>query len=93
MVAAHQPKELTKLSQPNPGPRPEWSPCTCVLFTAYLLGEEGLPHGGGEEDCAWVAPAGDLDRLLLVVLHLVRRQLDLVPLYRLHRQVHRVCKE
>ena len=27
MVVAHQPKELSKLTQPYPGPRPAWSPC------------------------------------------------------------------
>lgn len=57
-----------------------------------LLREQRLPHGGGEEDGARVAPASHLHGLLLVVLHLVRRQLDLVPLYGLHRQVNRVCK-
>ena len=31
----HQPKELSKPSQPNPSPRPEWSPCTNVhIYTA-----------------------------------------------------------
>ena len=27
MVVTHQPKELSKLTQPIPGPRPAWSPC------------------------------------------------------------------
>ena len=35
-MAAHQPKELTKLSQPNPGPRPEWSPCTYLQLNVPL---------------------------------------------------------
>ena len=34
MVAAHQPKELSKLSQPNPGPGPAWSPCAVLTDCA-----------------------------------------------------------
>ena len=45
MVAAHQPKELTKLSQPNPGPRPEWSPCIIPIQICDTcessIGEDG----------------------------------------------------
>ena len=45
MVAAHQPKELSKLSQPNPGPRPA---CMVTLYV-YNLGQPGV-HDGVDQD-------------------------------------------
>ena len=59
MVAANQPKELSKLSQPNPGPRPAWSLCAVKLTAFNGNGRLRVPGDEAGDD----EHGGDLGRV------------------------------